>query len=78
MLAGGNTLFKGLPERLEKELVNLAPSGVKVLVYAGGERRFSTWLGASVIASLPEFKDRLISRAEWDEEGSCVVHRKCW
>ena len=47
--AGGTALFTGVRERLEKELVEVAPQVAKVKVTSPMntiERRFSVWIGA--------------------------------
>jgi actin-related protein len=48
ILAGGNTLFQGMQERLKKEIQGMAPSTVNVRVVASPERKFSTWIGGSI------------------------------
>lgn len=78
VLSGGSTMFKGLPERVHKEIVSLAPSSMKVNVIATAGRRNSVWLGGSIIASLEAFPQMSIDRAEYQEEGPSIVHRKCY
>ena len=34
VMSGGSTMYKGMPERLEKEIKNLAPAKMKVKVNA--------------------------------------------
>ena len=45
-------MFPGIAERLSKELANLAPSTIKIKVVAPPERKFSTWIGGSILSSL--------------------------
>jgi len=56
VLSGGSTMFEGLAERLFKELADL-PLGQanKVKVLSPPERKYSTWLGGSMLASLSTF-----------------------
>ena len=77
VLSGGNTLFPGLGERIKKELTALASSGVIIKVISPNERKYSTWIGGSVLASLTNFNKMCISLAEYDECGPSIVHRKC-
>ncbi len=55
ILAGGNTLFEGMGERVWQELHQLAPSTHKIKILAPPERKFSVWLGGSILASLSSF-----------------------
>ena len=74
VLSGGNTLFAGFAERLTKELTQVAPA---VNVVASPERKFSAWIGASILGSLSTFEQMWISKAEYEEAGASIVHRKC-
>jgi actin-related protein len=75
VLAGGNTMFPGFGERLTKEVS--VGSAMKVKVLAPPERKYSAWTGGSILASLSSFKELWISKAEYDETGCNIVHRKC-
>jgi actin len=55
---------------------SLPPARLQVV--APRERKHSVWLGGSTLASLATFKDMWVSRAEYDEEGPGIVHRKCF
>ena len=48
-----------------------------VRLIAPPERKYSVWIGGSVLASLGTFQSMWISKAEYDAEGASVVHRKC-
>ncbi|XP_071959032.1 actin, acrosomal process isoform-like [Antedon mediterranea] len=76
--SGGSSMFEGMPERMEKELQKLAPSTMKVKVVAPPERKFSVWIGGSILSSLSSFDSMWITKAEYDETGPEVVHRKCF
>jgi actin-related protein len=78
VLSGGTTMYNGLPERMQKELSNLAPSTIKVKVVAPPERKYSVWIGGSILASLSTFQQMWISKQEYDESGPAIVHRKCF
>jgi actin len=77
-LSGGTTMITGLPERLNKELVSLAPSTIKIKIVAPAERKFSVWIGGSILSSLSTFQAMWISKSEYDEAGPSIVHRKCF
>lgn len=40
-------MFQGIAERMQKELVAVAPSGMRVKVIAPPERKYSAWIGGS-------------------------------
>lgn len=75
ILTGGNTLFKGFPERLQAELSKTNPS-VNVKVVAEKDRQFSAWKAASQKSKSSEFKSLLISKHEFQEKGVEVI-KKC-
>lgn len=77
VLSGGSTLFSGLPERMHKEMSSLAPNTIKVKIVAPPERKYSVWIGGSILASLSTFADTWITMSEYDDIGPQVVHRKC-
>jgi actin-related protein len=78
ILCGGNTLFPGLSERVVKEMTGLAGSTNKVKVVSPPERLYSVWMGGSILASLATFQQMWITKAEYEESGPTIVHRKCF
>ncbi|KAF8699395.1 hypothetical protein AX14_000997 [Amanita brunnescens Koide BX004] len=78
VLSGGTTMFPGIADRMQKELTALAPSSVKVKVVAPPERKYSVWIGGSILASLSTFQNLWVSKQEYDESGPGIVHRKCF
>lgn len=80
ILSGGTSMFRGLPERLEKEVKILAPESMKpnVKVIATPERKYAVWIGGSILSSISTFETMWITKEEYDEEGASIVHRKCF
>jgi len=78
VLSGGTTMFTGISERLTKEMTALAPSTMRIKVVAPPERKYSVWIGGSILASLSTFQAMWISKQEYDESGPSIVHRKCF
>merc|ERR1739849_75066 len=78
VLSGGTTMFPGISERMSKELTSLAPASIKVKIVAPPERKYSVWIGGSILASLSPFQSMWISKEEYDESGPSIVHRKCF
>eukprot|EP00927_Polykrikos_kofoidii_P026381 TRINITY_DN234_c1_g1_i1.p1 TRINITY_DN234_c1_g1~~TRINITY_DN234_c1_g1_i1.p1 ORF type:complete len:303 (+),score=49.46 TRINITY_DN234_c1_g1_i1:26-910(+) len=77
VLSGGTTMFRGLDARLEKEIAALAPRSLAVGIVAPLERKYSAWLGGSILADLSTFQRMWITKKEYDESGAVIVHRKC-
>nr|AEV57493.1 actin [Cryptocaryon irritans] len=78
VMSGGTTMFNGIAERLNKEVVALAPSSMKIKVIAPPERKYSVWIGGSILSSLSTFQTMRITKSEYDESGPSIVHRKCF
>ncbi|CDR37615.1 CYFA0S01e13366g1_1 [Cyberlindnera fabianii] len=76
VLSGGSTLYRGFGDRLLSELRGLAPQGTKIKIYAPPERKYSTWIGGSILAGLSTFKRMWVSRSEWDENPD-LIQTKC-
>ena len=70
-------MFPDIPERLQKEIEQLALSSVLIRVIAQPERRFSVWFGGSILTSLSSFQKMWISKQEYDEEGPVAMCQKC-
>ncbi|KAK6295398.1 hypothetical protein J4Q44_G00346240 [Coregonus suidteri] len=51
---------------------------VLLTVIAAPERKYSIWIGGSILASLSTFQQMWISKQEYDEAGPSIVHRKCF
>ncbi|KAI4347161.1 hypothetical protein L6164_007999 [Bauhinia variegata] len=80
LLAGGTASMQQLKERIEKDLLEESPQAARVKVLASGnatERRFSVWIGGSILASLGSFQQMWFSKSEYDEHGASYIQRKC-
>ncbi|KAF3641224.1 Actin-7 [Capsicum annuum] len=69
VLSGGSTMFPGIADRMSSEITALAPSSIKIKVVAPPERKYSVWIGGSILASLSTFQQMWISKGEYDELG---------
>uniref|UniRef100_A0A8C4X053 Actin, beta 1 n=1 Tax=Eptatretus burgeri TaxID=7764 RepID=A0A8C4X053_EPTBU len=70
VLSGGSSMYPGIADRLQKEMVDL--------IIAPPERKYSVWIGGSILASLSTFQQMWITKQEYDESGPFIVHRKCF
>jgi len=78
VMSGGTTMYEGIADRMQKEITALAPSAMKIKIIAPPERKYSVWIGGSILASLSTFQAMWISKQEYDESGPSIVHRKCF
>lgn len=77
VMAGGSTMFPGISERMQKEITALAPPTMKIKIISPPERKYSAWIGGSILASLADFQPMWITKKEYDEAGPAIVERKC-
>lgn len=56
VLSGGSTLTKGFGDRLLHEVQRLAVKDMRIKIYAPPERKYSTWIGGSILAGLSTFR----------------------
>jgi len=77
VMSGGTTMFNGIAERMQKEIKALAPDSMTIKIIAPPERKYSVWIGGSILSSLSTFEEMWIQKAEYDEAGPSIVHRKC-
>merc|ERR1719228_3033099 len=74
VMSGGTTMYPGIADRMQKEITALAPSTIKIKIIAPPERKYSVWIGGSILASLSTFQQMGISKQEYDECGPSIVH----
>jgi hypothetical protein len=65
-------MFAGLPERVEKEVIRMAPPTMKIKVGAPPERKYAVWIGGSILASLATFPQMAITHEE-DNDAAPVL-----
>ncbi|KAJ5075151.1 actin [Anaeramoeba ignava] len=78
VLSGGSTMFPGIEERIQREINQLAPPDIDVRVIDPPERKYSVWIGGSILASLSTFQNMWISKEEYEESGPLIIHTKCF
>jgi actin-related protein len=77
VLSGGTTLIKDFDKRLEHELNNIVPGNISVNIIAPKERKYSVWIGGSILASLSSFESAWITGSEYRESGASIIHQRC-
>ena len=78
VMSGGTTMYENIPERLEAEMVNLAPARMKVKMTAPKERKYSVWIGGAILSNLSSFETMWVTKEDFEDGGAGIVHRKCF
>ena len=73
-------MYSGLPERLTKEIKALVPESIKdeIKVIASPERKFSVWIGGTILSNISTFESMWITKTEYEEYGCSIIHKKCF
>jgi len=74
VLSGGTTIISNFDNRLSNELNKLTNIGVDII--ASEDRLYTTWIGGSILSSLPTFNSSWITRDEYNEYGNSIIYRK--
>jgi len=77
VMSGGTTMFPQVDTRLRKEIEALAPPSMTIKIVAPPERKYSVWIGGSILSSLSTFEEMWVTKEEYDDAGPSIVHRKC-
>ncbi|KAI9788394.1 MAG: Actin-like protein [Peltula sp. TS41687] len=75
VLSGGSTLTKGFGDRLLHEVQRLAVKDMRIKIFAPPERKYSTWIGGSILAGLSTFRKMWVSIDDWHENPG-IIHTK--
>lgn len=75
VLSGGATLTKGFGDRLLHEVQRLAVKEMRIKIFAPPERKYSTWIGGSILAGLSTFRKMWVSIDDWRENPD-IIHSR--
>ncbi|CAI4215395.1 unnamed protein product [Parascedosporium putredinis] len=75
VLSGGSTLTKGFGDRLLSEMQRLAVKDMRIKIFAPPERKYSTWIGGSILAQLSTFRKMWVSIDDWHENPD-IIHTR--
>ena len=74
VMSGGTTMYPGIADRMQKEITALAPSTIKIKIIDPPERKYSVWIGGSILASLSTFQQMWISKQDHGGPGQDEGH----
>ena len=78
VLTGGNTMFPGIIDRMQKEITALAPPTMTIKTITPPGKKYSVWFGGSAFSYVSSFQQMCISKQEYNETGPSIVHCKCF
>ncbi|EJP67366.1 Actin-like protein [Beauveria bassiana ARSEF 2860] len=76
VLVGGNALFDGFVQRLQKEVVQRVPDDCVVRVARPADPVLSTWAGAANLACHADIEKLAVTKQQYDEYGQAWLARK--
>lgn len=76
VLVGGNALFDGFVQRLQKEVVQRVPDDCVVRVARPADPILSTWAGAANLACHADIEKLAVTKQQYDEYGQAWLARK--
>ncbi|PKU47551.1 actin-like protein 7a [Limosa lapponica baueri] len=77
LLCGGNTMMEGFADRFQMELAKRYPAE-NLITAASPQRKFSVWIGGSILASLHSFQELWVYSSEYKEHGPSCIFNKCF
>lgn len=75
-LIGGNTLFPNIAERISKNIRALGGSSISFKIFCPAERKYSSWIGGSILACLTPFESMWVTKEEYEEHGANILNVK--
>lgn len=68
-------MTRGFSERLIEEVERVKPY-YEVKIIEKPYRRYISWMGASILASLSSFQSKWITKSEYEEMGNQIIYKK--
>ncbi|CCF58656.1 hypothetical protein KAFR_0F00590 [Kazachstania africana CBS 2517] len=75
VLSGGTTMCPGFGSRLLKELQTLTGYDTKIRIIAPPERKYTSWIGGSILSGLSTFSKIWVTKSMWEEDNK-IIHSK--
>lgn len=71
-------MLPGFADRMQNEMTALALPENTIRIAASPERKYSTWIGGSILGSFSIFRKMCISKQDYDDSGPSIMHRQCF
>ena len=68
--------MKGLTDKMKEDITKKSNKIVKINVNTVKEPQLSCWVGGNIISTLDIFNKMSVTKKEWNEKGSKIVHIK--
>ncbi|KAF4636187.1 hypothetical protein G7Y89_g1889 [Cudoniella acicularis] len=78
VLVGSSTMFKGMADRLKREIEDFDTQGATVIIEALEDRQNLAWKGASIKPQERGFDHVMVSKSEYEENCAAFAHRRCY
>ncbi len=75
IVSGGTTFLPNFATRFKKEVEALVPHNSSVKIVASEDRKFSTWIGCSILGSMGH-SDFYLTKAMYEENGPYAMHAR--
>jgi len=76
--SGGTTMFSGIGARMTEEIKRIVAASITIKVVLPPERKYSVWIGGSILCSLSSFQTQWVTRAEYEEQGPSIALTRCY
>lgn len=76
LLSGGTTMLRGFGNRLLREFEELTHRRSTIKIWAPPERKYTAWIGGSILSGLSTFQRIVVTKSQWQEDSS-IIHSKC-
>ncbi|CCH58950.1 hypothetical protein TBLA_0B01070 [Henningerozyma blattae CBS 6284] len=74
-LSGGSTMFQGFCDRLITELDFSVDKTTKVRILAPPERKYSAFIGGSILANLSTFRNMWVTKDQWEGDNRIIENK---
>ena len=76
VVVGGNSLFDGFIQRLQKEVVQRVPDDCIVRVARPADPVTNAWFGGANLANHPDIEKLAVTKLEYEEHGAAAIARR--
>lgn len=69
-------LFPNIAERISKDMTAIGGNSINFKIKCPAERKYSTWIGGSILSCLTPFENMWVTKAEYEEHGGDIMNLK--